>query len=344
MSDTSTIKLLTFREVVRRRPGMYIGESGVEALQQLIDEVASNAIDQFLMGRASMLGVTVRDDGIEVRDDGPGMPFDIAGPEAGISLATHYLTTSHMTARADDHAPHVHLHRIGGCGLAMVVAYSRRFVCDSWRNGLLWRQSFTEGLPDAPPQIVAQGDGRGTVIELHPDETVIGTGTPSHTLLRSTLFRAAHLFAGLRIELDDEAFCAKQGLADLLHLVTLRDGRWVDRPAFHWRGRHDGFDIEAAATGFGRADRRDCIWRTWVNGRSTLGDGTHRHGFAQALGYARWRPANVMLHVIAHDPRFAGPTRDRYVSVPARAAVRQALKEPLDIYCRAQRIGRYAED
>jgi DNA gyrase subunit B len=326
-------------------PGMYLGEQGVQALQHMIDEVVSNAIDQYLMGRATMLGVRVLEDGgIEVRDDGPGMPFDVAANEGDMSLATRYFTTRHGTARADDHSPHVHVHLLDGCGLMVVTFCSRRLVCRSWREGRLWHQSFTDGLPDAPPESVEHGEGRSTTIVFHPDAAIVGTDMPSRALLRSTLFRLAHLFPGLQIEFEREIFLAEEGLADYLQLFDAGDWRWKDRPTFHWRCIQDGFEIEAAAAGFGREDGRDCVWRTWVNGRATATHGTHRQGFVQALAQARWRPASVMLHVIAHDPAFAGPTRDKYISEPARTAVRQALNGPLDAYCRTQKIGKYAKE
>lgn len=110
---------------------------------------------------------------------------------------------------------------------------------------------------------------------------------------------------------------------------------------FRWHGRHGDFQIEAAAIGFAGDPYDQCLWYTWVNGRATSDHGSHRHGFAHVLRREKWTPSIVALHVITHDPRFAGPTRDKYDFPPARTAVREALAEPLAAFCRAQGIGRH---
>ncbi|HJU39305.1 MAG TPA: ATP-binding protein, partial [Tahibacter sp.] len=170
----------TFGEAVRRRPGMYVGNPGPEALQHLIDELVSNAIDQFLMGQATFVGVRVHDDGgIEVSDDGAGLPFDQPAPDDSASLATHWFTTPHHTARADGHAPHVHVHSQFGIGLPIANHCSHRLVCRAWRNGALWEQTFADGMPDASPRVVATGDGRGTRIAFWPDGSIVGASVPA---------------------------------------------------------------------------------------------------------------------------------------------------------------------
>lgn len=120
--DATPSKPLTFGEAIRRRPGMYLGDPGPEALQYLIDELVSNAIDQFLMGRATTIDVRVLDDGgIEIGDDGAGLPFDEPAPDGSASLATRWFTTPHHTARADGHAhrdAHPPRRRVDGEGVA----------------------------------------------------------------------------------------------------------------------------------------------------------------------------------------------------------------------------------
>ena len=335
---------LTFGEAVRRRPGMYVGNPGPEALQHLIDELVSNAIDQFLMGQATFVGVQVHDDGgIDVTDDGAGLPFDLPAPDDSASLATHWFTTPHHTARADDHAPHVHLHDRSGIGLALVSHCCMSLVCRSWRSGVQWEQAFAIGVPQSAPRVVAHGDGRGTSIVIRPDVGLVEAALPAPAPLRAQLWQAAHLFAGLQVRCNDEVFLARGGLRDLaqLHDDTAM-GRRRDvgpPPTFHWHGRHGDYEIDAAASGWRGIDT---YWRTWVNGRGTPLHGVHRDGFADALRAVGWQPATAMLHVVTHDPRYAHPTRDKYVSPGAREAVREALTEPLDAFCRERSIGRHA--
>ena len=344
MNEPMPVRRLTFGEAIRTRPGMYIGNQGPEALQHLIDELMSNAIDQFLMGRATFVDVRVHDDGgIEVADDGAGLPFDEPATDDSASLATHWFTTPHHTARADDHAPHIHVHSLFGIGLPSANHCSHRLVCRSWRNGALWEQSFTDGVPDAPPHVTANGNGRGTRITFWPDAAIVGAATPARGPLRATLQRAAHLFAGLELRYDGETFHARDGLGDLLYLLHdlggRRHARWDNRPVFRWHGRHGDFQIEAAAVGFAGDPHDECLWHTWVNGRATTDHGSHRLGFAHVLRREGWMPAIVALHVITHDPRFAGPTHNKYNFPPARTAVREALARPLNAFCREHQIG-----
>lgn len=344
--ETTTPRKLTFGEAIRLRPGMYIGNPGPEALQHLIDELTSNAIDQFLMGHATFVDVRVHDDGsIEIGDDGAGLPFDAAAPDDSASLATHWFTTPHRTARADDHVPHIHVHSLFGIGLPSANHCSHRLVCRSWHNGMLWEQTFADGIPEAAPSAVATGDGRGTRIRFWPDVAIVGAATPARGPLRATLQRAAHLFGGLELRYDGETFCARDGLADLLYLLHDvtggRHSRWDHKPVFHWRGRHGDFQIEAAAVGVAGDSQDECLWHTWVNGRATSQHGSHRLGFAHVLRRAGWAPALVALHVVTHDPRYAGPTHDKYDFPPARTAVREALAGPLDRFWREHRIGHH---
>lgn len=344
MNEPMPVHRLTFGEAIRRRPGMYLGEPGPEALQHLIDELTSNVVDQFLMGHATFVGVRVHDNGdIEVSDDGPGLPFDAPSSEHNRSLATHWFMTPHHTARADDHAPHVHVHQRHGFGLALVSHCCTSLVCRSWRDGVQWEQAFSVGIPVDAPRIVARGDGRGTSIVIRPDVDLIEAALPSPGPLRAQLWKAAHLFAGLQVRCNDEVFLARDGLRDLAQLhddtASIRQAELGPPQTFHWRGRHGDYQIDAAANGYRGVET---LWLTWINGRGTPLHGVHRDGYTDALAAVGWEPASAMLHVITHDPRYAHPTRDKYVSPGARDAIREALAEPLEAFCREHRIGRYA--
>ncbi|MBN8738961.1 MAG: hypothetical protein J0H86_05595 [Xanthomonadaceae bacterium] len=330
------VPVVKFGDVVRRRPGMYIGDEGASALQHLIDEIVSNAVDQYLRGNASRVDVRIGADGaIEVRDDGAGLALDQPGPGGSDSLATYHLLHPHWTPQAEPAAPHVHLHRLPGIGLAIVNQLSAEFLCRSWRDGACWEQRFVRGEPVAPPRVVARGDERGTLFRFRPIAECLGVALPDAGLLRATLWKTAHLFPGLRIGLDTEVFHAPGGMAD--YLRTLEDPtapaqrRWQDRPAFHWRGRYGAYQLDAAAIGFAD-ESAPCIWRAWVNGRSTPLLGSHVDGFRQALASQSWQPAAALIHLTTYDPPFAGPCRDRYVSDEARAVIRTALAAPLEAF------------
>lgn len=324
---------------------MYFGDEGPGRLQQLIDELVSNAIDQFLRGHCSRVDVQCHEDGlIDVADDGPGLPFDVAGSVDGVSLAENYLLDPHFTATADGGVPHVHVHGSRGCGIALVNAACETLVCRSWRNGACWEQSFFRSQPLAPPRVIAHGPGRGTQFRLKADLSILGTSSVDSALLRATLWRAAHLFAGLVVGCGRETFVAPGGLRDLLSVMhePTEDEKyvWGSRPLFRWQGRCGDYAIDAAAGGFVRARGRRCRWHSWVNGCATPRHGSHVDGFAHALKTCDWKPAIAMLHVVAHDARYAGPTRDRLALVEASEAIRAALEAPLQRYCAEHRVDR----
>ena len=332
---------LSLRKAVIKRPGMYFGDEGAERLQQLIDELVSNAVDQYLRGQCRRLDVRLDDDGwIEVVDDGPGLPFDREGPVPGESLATHYLLHAHSTATADGAAPHVHVHQCNGGGIALVNAVCSTLVCRSWRETMQWEQRFREGQPEAPPQVHEQGAGRGTSFRMRPDPAIFGSSPVDASLVRASLWRTAHLFAGLIVGCGRETFVAPNGLADLVRVMheptAIQIHAWRDRPVFRRSARFGDYAVDAAAYGFAQTPQHRCRWHSWVNGRSTPLHGSHVDGFARALQACGWQPAIGMLHVIAHDPRYAGPTRDRYSSGAAEIAIEEALAAPLNRFCAEQ--------
>lgn len=336
--SADSVPILNFGDVVRRRPGMYVGGEGVSALQHLIDEVVSNAVDQYLRGHASRIDVQVDADGsIEIRDDGEGLALDQPGPDGSDSLATFHLLNPHWTGQAEAAAPHVHLHVRRGIGLAVVNQLSADFLCRSWRDGACWEQRFVCGVAVAPPRIVTRGDGRGALIRFRPIAGCVGVTHPDRGMLRAALWKTVHLFPGLRVGLDAEVFHAPGGMADYLrtleYATSAAEWSWHDRPAFHWRGRCGAYQIDAAAIGFADASA-PCTWRSWVNGRSTSLLGSHVDGFRQALASQRWQPAAALIHLTTYDPRFAGPSCDRYVSDEAGEVIRAALTEPLDAFFR----------
>jgi DNA gyrase/topoisomerase IV subunit B len=338
--SAGSVPVVKFGDVVRRRPGMYVGELGPPALQHLIDEIVSNAVDQYLRGNASRVDVRVGADGsIEILDDGEGLALDQPGPDGSDSLASFHLLHPHRTGQAEPAAPHVHVHFRHGMGLALVNHLSAELLCRSWRDGACWEQRFACGVAVAPPRVVARGDGRGALIRFRPMAECIGVARPDPGLLRATLWKTAHLFPGLCIGLDKEVFHAPGGMADYLRTLedptTPAQSLWHGRPTFHWRGRCGAYQIDAAAIGFAD-ESAPCTWRAWVNGRSTPLLGSHVDGFRQALASQRWQPAAALIHLTTYDPRFAGPCRDRYVCDEAVGVVRMALAPPLQIFVDAQ--------
>jgi DNA gyrase subunit B len=335
-SARTPARVLTGLEAVRKRPGMYFGEMGVAAVKHVVSELVSNSIDEFLANRATEVRVKIVDNVIEVADDGAGLPFDVIGADGEESLATYRLLQMHFTRSADEHAPHIHTHGASGLGLAPVNYVSTSFKCQSWRNAKLWQQEFSNGCPLYPARIISEGEGRGTTITLTPNADILEADRPCLAAIRAELFQVAHLFPGLKVGFQDETFHAPCGLADLAYIelreTAMEEACWENKPVFHLQTRHEDITIHAAALG-GAETERDCAWHTWVNGSLTVLHGTHRDGFMDALTQVQWKPVIAMLHVVMHDPRYAGPTRDCMIVKAVREKVCQGILPALTEYC-----------
>ncbi|OCQ95423.1 hypothetical protein BCD64_26130 [Nostoc sp. MBR 210] len=139
------------------------------------------------------------------------------------------------------------------------------------------------------------------------------------------MFDTAHLFAGLRIGLNEECFYAPQGLKMLGYILLTRQTDANNEP-FHVTLHHNNILIEAAA--FGDRFSQNRIF-SWVNGARTPDDGSHVEGFSQALAEVNWEPALSLIHIVMYDPHFAGPTRDKLDVPHIKEVIQEALREPL---------------
>lgn len=297
-----------FIQSVRKRPGMYFGDvSSSRAAEHVVNELSSNVIDLFLQGRASRLHVLLGPSSIHVHDDGPGFPFFTR--HEGMSLATYLFLYPHATPSAFAHAPHIHIHRMGGIGLAPINAISHTLRCTSWIDGMLWSQSFRDGVLVDGPRAIERGDGVGSSIQIELSSDVLEVVTPDHHVVRRRLFDAVHLFAGLRASLGEETFHAPDGLAALARFYEAR--ALHGEPLFHVRHRDEAILLEAVA--LGRLEGEDEVetrWKTWVNGRATPLHGMHRHLFSRVLDAHGWRPRVALIHLVTSTPQYASPTTD----------------------------------
>jgi DNA gyrase subunit B len=280
---------------------MYFGCNTERGVVYAVNELVSNGIDQFLHGNATHVALNIDGDTIHYQDDGPGLPYDVPGPDT-VSLAEQYLTCHHTTATADGHAPHVHI--LGhGLGLVCVNAASEQFNVKTWRSGRLWEQDFAQGIPIAPPRIVKRGKGKGTQITFCLDSAVFKVKVPCPQTMRRLIFEAAHLFPGIMLSLGREVFHAPNGLSDLAGLY-LEDSLFQSQTPFGLRVRSDDVDVHVGIVG----ESTNPHFRSWANGSCTA-RGTHVDGLRDALRAVNWSPAIAMIHVVMHEPEFAGPTK-----------------------------------
>ncbi|MEL6105386.1 MAG: ATP-binding protein [Planctomycetota bacterium] len=312
---TDDLESLTDLEHIRKRPGMYVGDTDEEGLHHLFVELLDNSVDQFLAGNATTIVASTDGTTLDFYDDGPGLPFDEPSP-LDCSLATYYLTVIRRDSpTADGHAPHIHLGRFG-CGLRIVTALTETCAVTSRRSDRVWHQSFTRGLEDGPAELVAGNTESGTVFRLSPDREQFSAGW-SQKRIDDLLRQAAYLFPGLRVQSPNIDFIAPRGLADDAESLAIELGS-THRVRTWWFNETVGdFRLQAAISGDfagtgGLAGVGDSAnqtkWRAFANG-SVMEKGTHLEALQQVVAECQLTPAVGLIHVVLSHPRFSGSSR-----------------------------------
>jgi DNA gyrase subunit B len=337
--DISQIQVISSLEAIRKRPGMYFRTIGDKAIEQFVYELVSNVADCYLSSTATWVSVAIDEGTIIVSDDGPGLPFDVpSGDITDISMATKFLTTMHFTGSEDGHAPHVHVKDRMGMGLAVLNAVSSQLKIQSWRDGTLWEQEFSRGVPLYQARIVDRSTANpaeqsGTKIAITPDPEIFPAAHPQWDVVRWHLFETAHLVRGLEIRFQRERFYAPQGLLQLLPFLS-----FIDRsnPLICPHASPQPFqatvksqDISIDAVAYGSIDSSQPHIYSWVNGAMSPAGGSHVTGFLSALAAVGWQPASLLIHVVMFDPEFAGPTRTQLAVPKIAEIVKEALTELL---------------
>jgi len=208
------IQVLEGLEPVRKRPGMYIGGTGIDGLHHLVWEIVDNGIDEALAGHATEVAVTIHEDGaITVTDDGRGIPTDIH-PKTGKSTVETVLTVLHAGGKFGEGGYKVSggLH---GVGVSVVNALSSDLTVTVYREGKIYRQEYKAGVPQADLKVVGKFDktqrGNGTDIKFYPDATIFESTVFSHETILDRLRHAAYLTKGIRTSLNDERNGKKYG-------------------------------------------------------------------------------------------------------------------------------------
>ncbi|MFI8321731.1 DNA gyrase subunit B [Streptomyces sp. NPDC085529] len=353
--DAAHIKVFQGLEAVRRRPGMYVGSTGVRGLHQMVVGVAEQAVNGTVGRPRRTVEVTLlADGGVRVADDGPGIPFDGPADDGGPSLEDRL---SHVYAGK----PIVDRARVcswfGGIGPAVVNALSRRTTAEVFRDGRHLVQEFARGTVLGPPAVAGPADRTGTALTFHPDPEIFGTVDVSAAALGERFRQLAFLYPGLGLTLTDERpadgpgvqrYRSPGGVRD--HVIALCAARREFPPehllAFSLdEPRMAGvLDVALAWTpdGPGRV-------LGYANGRATPHGGTHlegfRHGLAAAVtSYARacgplsgTVPAldpdgvgsgvTAVVSVRLDEPEFVGSTSTALGGDAVRACVEEAVRE-----------------
>lgn len=359
------IQVLEGLEAVRKRPGMYIGSTGPTGLHHLVWEVVDNSVDEAMAGHCSLIEVRVlADGGIQVSDDGRGIPVDKHAKYEDLSAAEVVLTILHAGGKFGDGGYKVSggLH---GVGISVVNALSIRVEVEIDRDGKRHAMSFVNGgAPDDKLGVIGDApdgaDGRprtGTTVRFWPDPEIFKEGVEFRTQTLLDRFQMmAFLNAGLEIRLIDEIDTDFEpvthrydgGIRDFVrHLNRSKDELFEDVGWFEEKDETEEVEI---AFSWNTGYQTDGI-HSFANGISTLEGGMHEQGFRSALtrtvnAYARDRELlrekednlqgedireglTAIISVRIQDPQFEGQTKSKLGNVSVRSLVEKATNEHL---------------
>ena len=264
-------------EAIRKRPGMYVGGTDAAAIQQMVHEVLSNAIDLALARRCRRIHVDVTDDVITIADDGPGIPIVDAD---GAPFLDRVLTRQHVTATADGHAPHAHL-ALTGVGLFAINALSAELSVRVVRDGARHTIAYRRGIPDGPLTTTPSDEPTGTTVRFRPDPEIFRVTRPPRGALGARLDELAFLLPGASLtwSFGPDASYAR-GLA---HLVAMR-GSNLELPIVHAHGHHGNIGVEVAlAWPISEHDTSTPCVESFVNIEASRRHGTHVDGLLDAV-------------------------------------------------------------
>ncbi len=353
--DGSKIRVLEGLDAVRKRPGMYIGDTTARGLHHLVYEVVDNSIDEAMAGYCNRIDIIVHEDNsITVEDDGRGIPVDIH-PTEGIPTLEVVLTKLHAGGKFDNDAYKVSggLH---GVGVSVVNALSEELIVDVSRDGNVYRQTFRRGVPDGELQIVGNTRRRGTKVHFRPDPQIFEIVEISFDTLSNRMRELSFLNRGIRILMRDERsgeekeFHFEGGIRSFIEHLN-RNKTPLHPDVVYFDGKREGVELEVAMQyndGF-----VENIY-SFANNINTIEGGTHLFGFRSALtrtlnAYAAQeellpkKQANLsgedvreglvaVISVKLPQPQFEGQTKTKLGNSEIRGLVEQIANEALARY------------
>jgi DNA gyrase subunit B len=349
------IKVLEGLEAVRKRPGMYIGDTSERGLHHLVYEVVDNSIDEALAGHCDSIEVTIHiDNSVTVIDNGRGIPVDIHSIE-GVSAAEVVLTKLHAGGKFDKASYKVSggLH---GVGISVVNALSETLEIEIKRDSRVYQQSYRRGVPQDRLKEVGKSKERGTKVTFRPDTEIFETVEFSFDILSQRLRELAFLNSGVKITIEDERsqkkheFFYKGGLLSFVeHLNRAKSA--IHPKVVHFAGEKEGVEVEIAMQW---NDGYSENVFSFANNINTAEGGTHLIGFKSALtrtvnsyaieiGQLKKDDANLqgedvregltaVVSVKVPEPQFEGQTKTKLGNSEVKGIVEALVNEKFSSY------------